>query len=192
MDELKKLLYEESRYKMSDELFDRLIGATTEIHLKNREVLIPYGKLDNNTYIQKSGILRACYFDGENERTYGFSEPGTVVISYYGHFMRLPSSFQIESCGESVVLKMSKTRFDELIDSSHEFAKWMLGVQSMQLYLNELKHTAIWGKAKERYLLLLKKRPEIIARVPATIIASYLGVTHNHLSYLKKMLREEK
>ena len=190
--ELKKLLYKECGYKMSDALLERFIGSMTEHHLQNKEVLIPYGKLDTNVYIQKSGILRACYFDGENERTYGFSNPGTVVMSYHGHFMRQPSSFQIESCGECVVLKMSKKELDELIDSSHEFAKWMLAIQAAQLYINEFRHTAISGTAKERYLSLVEKRPEIISFVPSKIIASYLGVTHNHLSYLKKNLREEK
>ncbi len=189
---LKKMLFDECGCKMSDELFARFVDSMTEYRLQNKEVLIPYGKLDTNVYVQKSGILRACYFDGENERTYGFSNPGTVVMSYHGHFMRQPSSFQIESCGESVVLKMSKKELDELIDSSHEFAKWMLAIQSAQLYINEFKHTVVSGTASERYLSLLEKRPEIIANVPSKIVASYLGVTHNHLSYLKKALREER
>lgn len=191
MDELRKLLYEESRYKMPDELFERFIGATTEVCLKNREVLIPYGKLDTNLYVQKTGILRACYFDGENEKTYGFALPGTIVMSYHSHFMRLPAFFQIESCGETTVLKLSRQQLEELIDSSNDFAKWFIAIQAAQLYLNEFKHAAIMGNVKERYRSMLQQRPDILSQVPVKIVASYLGVTPNYLSHLKNEVEKE-
>ncbi len=189
---LKQLLYDEYRYKMPDELFDRFIGAATEVWLKNGEVLIPYGRLDTNIYIHKSGIIRACYLDGENEKTYGFTNPGTVIISYHPHFMHRPSFFQFESCGESTVMKISKKDVDEMVDSSHEFAKWMLVVQSYKLYYFEFKYSVINGNSMERFIALIQNRPEIMAHVPLKIIASYLGITPTHLSRLKKSLKSEK
>ncbi len=177
--------------KMSDELFERFIGSMTGFTLKNKEVLIPYGKLDTNLYVQKTGILRACYFDEGNEKTYGFSNPGTIVISFHSHFVRRPSIFQIESCGESEMLKMTKRELDELLLESHEFARWMLAVHFGQLYINEFKHAQITGQAKERYLFLLENRPEIIERVPVKTLASYLGVTPNYLSRLKSEAQQQ-
>jgi CRP-like cAMP-binding protein len=185
---LKKLLNEGAM--MSDELFERFIGSMTEIRLKNKEVLIPYGKVDSSLYVQKDGLLRACYLDGENEKTYGFSDPGTVAISYHAHFMNRPSVFQIESCGETTVLKMTKKQVEELSDSSHEFTKWLLATRTGQLYNNEFKFAAITGTAKDRYRFLVQNRPEILARVPAQTIASYLGVDPTYLSYLKRNMRE--
>ncbi len=188
--ELKELLYDQTGGKvmMSDELFDRFIGVMTEIHLKNREVLIPCGKRDTNLYVQRNGILRAWYFDGEAEKTYGFTNPGTVTLAYHSHFMNKPSAFQFESCGETDVLKMSKKDMNDLLDSSNEFTRWLLAIHEAQCYFNEFKHVAINGTAKERYLSLIEKRPEIMERVPLKTIASYLGVTPVHLSRLKKIL----
>ena len=187
-DELKRLLYEESGITMPDELFERFIGATTEVVLKNRDVLISAGKLDTNLYVQKSGLLHAWYFDGEKDKTYGFSGPGSVLMSYHcQYFQQLPSLLQLESCGESVVLKMPKSELDKLLDSSHEFAKLFIVLQTVQLYFNEFRHAAINGSAKDRYLALIEKRPEIIARVPHKIIASYLDIAPTYLSALKKI-----
>ena len=178
--------------KMSDELFERFIGRMTEVHLKNREILIPYYKLDQNLYVSTSGIIRACYFDGQNEKTYGFAIPGTLTLSYHSHYLRKPSIFQFESCGESTVLRLSKTDLNELLGSSLEFANWMVAVQSAQLCAIEYKFTSINGSPKERYLWLLKNRPEILGRIPQKILASYLGVTHTHMSHLKRAWQEEK
>ena len=188
MDALKKLLYDECQYKMPDRLLDEFMGAMTEVHLKNNEPLIPYGKVDTNAYVQKSGITRYCYFDGEKEKTYGFAIPGTIMISYHCYYLRQPSYFQLESCGESVVMQVSKKTLDDMVKSSHEFAQWMFSLSLGQLYSNELKYSIINGMAKERFISLVRNRPEIMACVPLKTIASYLGVTPAYLSRLKKNL----
>jgi len=177
---------------MSDELYDRFVGAMTEIRLRNKEVLIPYGKCDANLYVQRNGILRACYFDGENERTYGFADPGTVTVSYHTHFAGRPSVFQIESCGETDVLKLAKRDLDVLLAESHEFTRWLLTIHEAQCYFNEIKHVSINGSVRERYLALVEKRPEVLARVSFKVIASYLGVAPNYLHALRKQLWEER
>ena len=187
--DLKRQLHEQSgKIPMSNELFEQFIGAMTEIHLKNKDVLIPYGKIDTNLYLHRSGILRACYFVGENEITYGFAEPGTLTVSYHSYCWHKPSVFQIESCGESIVLKMTKKQLEELLDGSHEFAKWLLAVRTDQLCFNEFKLTTIAGQAEERYLWMLENRPEVVARVPSKIMASYLGVSPTWLSILKRKI----
>jgi CRP-like cAMP-binding protein len=192
MDELKQLLRDESPFKISDELLDIFLGKMSEVRLRNHEVLIPYGRLDANMYVQKEGITRYVYFDGTTERTYGFATPGTIMISYHSFYDRQPSFFQLESCGESVVMRISKSDFDEMMKESHEFSQWMWSLSLGQLYSNELKVSVINGQAKERFVSLVKNRPEIIARVPSQTIASYLGVTPSYLSRLRRKLLRDK
>ena len=81
MEELKQLLYDECMYKMPDEVLDRFLNVMSEVRLKDKEALIPYGKIDNSLYIQKSGIIRFCYFDGDVEKTYGFALPGHFSLA---------------------------------------------------------------------------------------------------------------
>ena len=172
---------------MSDDLFERFIGQMEEIYLKDGEELISYGKVDTNLYIQKSGVLRNCYFDGENEKIYGFYVPGAPVMSYHSHLMGQPAVFYVVACGEAVVLKISKKRLDELLNTSQEFVRLLLAMYAVQPYYTEIKHTMITGRAKERYLWMLRYRPEVVAKVSMRILASYLGITQTHLSRLKKM-----
>jgi CRP-like cAMP-binding protein len=186
METLRKQLNLECDYRMADETMDRFLGLMTEVQFKNNEPVVPYGKLDNNIYIVKSGITRFVYFDGLKEMTFGFSLPGTVVISYHSYYLREPSFFQVESCGKSTLMKISRTDFDNLIKESTDFAQWMLRLSSAQICQFEMKLAVINGSAKERFKALLNKRPAIIENVSSKVIASYIGVTPTYLSKLKR------
>ena len=85
--------------------------------------------------------------------------------------------------------EVRKEDFSSLIDSSAEFARWCLGNVQYQLYFFEMKGRTVQGPAKERYETILKKRPEIIHNVSLRIIASYLGITPQYLSKLRRQIQ---
>ena len=186
METLKKQLNNVCDYKMSDETMDRFLGMATEVRLKSKESLIPYGKLDSNVYILKEGIIRFAYFDGDREKTFAFSTPGNIIISYRCYYKGLASFFQYESCGESVVLKVSKAKFDELLDLSGDFKNWILRMSFDQLWCQEMKVSIISGTAKERFIALIENRMDILKVVSNKVIASYIGVNQPYLSRLKR------
>jgi CRP-like cAMP-binding protein len=192
MDTLKKLLYEECHYHLPDELMDEFLNSLTEVKLKSGDMLVRYGQMDDNLYVMKSGIIRYCFFDGDMEKTFGFVVPGNVMIQYHCYYMRLPAFFQVETCVESVVMKISKKEIESFIARSHEFSTWMLTLSLEQLYTNEKKLSIINGLAENRFNALMHNRPEIMANVPLKIIASYLGITPQYLSQLRKAYFEKK
>ncbi len=189
IDRLKELLNAECTYRMKDETMDMFLGLMTEVKLKKNEPLIPYGKFDNNVYIVKSGIFMCSYFDGMQEETFGFALPGTVIISFYPYYKHEPSFFQMQSCGRSVAMKVTKADIDKLMDESHDFTRWMLSIFAAQLYHYEKRFAVINGFAKERLETLLKNRPEIMETVPQKVIASYIGITPSSLSRLKRQIK---
>lgn len=192
MNELKIALNKEGLYNIPDALMDMLLESMTEIPLQTNEVLIPYGKLDENVYIVKSGIVRQAYFDGLKEKTHAFGTQGTMIISFHSYYMRTPSFFQIEACCETMVLKISKSKFENFIKGSHDFAQWMLDLAYGQLWAYEMKLSVINGTAKERFIALISNRPDIIRMVSQKTIASYLGITPQYLSYLRRKLASGK
>ena len=66
---------------------------------------------------------------------------------------------------------------------------WALRYAQGQLFYLEKKDSVINGNAKERFISLIHKRPEIIEKVALKHIASYLGITQPYLSLLKKQLK---
>lgn len=186
MEQLKKELSYECGYGLSDTLFSLILDASTEIHLKKGAVLYEASKTNTDVYILKEGILRLWFYDGIKERTHAFALPATLMISYHSYFMGLPSYIQVDACTDSVLLKMTKGEFDTLIKTSHEFAVWAAFVHASQLFYYEKKLAVINGTAIDRFIALMDSRPEIVQSVASRIVASYLGITPQYFSHIKR------
>lgn len=186
---IRKLLKEEClNFEPSDELIDKLLEMAIEVRLKPKEMLIEEGKVNTSVYIVKEGLLRLFYFDGVKEETFGFAMEGTFFLSPYSYYLRKSAFIQTESCLESVVLKLSKDKFDALVRESHEFAEWAFYLSIQQIYSCEKKLFLISGSANDRYEALLRNRPELFHIVPMKVLASYLGITPQYLSYLRSSI----
>ncbi len=186
METLRKLLDAECGYRMKDETMDRFLGLMAEIKLKRNQPLIDYGERNNNIYVVRKGILRVANFDGFNEITWGFALPGTLLISYYSFCKDDPSFTKLAACCDSVVMKITKSQFVGLASQSHDFSQWMMYMSLDELFFTEKRREIVNGDAKERFESLIEKRPEILGNVSSRIIASYIGVTPEYLSKLKK------
>ncbi|HJA98187.1 MAG TPA: Crp/Fnr family transcriptional regulator [Candidatus Alistipes avicola] len=186
---IRELLREEGTLKPSDEIIDRFLSYTEEITLRPKERLIDHGSINTNIYCIKEGILRLFHIEESKEVTYGFATPGTIILSLHSYYRRQPAFIMAENCkAEAKVLRMPKAQFDRLVEESHEFSRWMFNIAMGQLYSCEHKLFLINGTAKDRYLAVVRNRPDIIEAVPSNVIASYLGVTPQYLCHLKHEL----
>lgn len=192
MEKFKKLLAEECSLSLSDELIELFLAPAETIRLKKNEVLIMSGQVDSNIYIVKEGVMRYSYMDGTKEVTFVFALPASMMIAMHSYYAHLPSFYQIEACCCSTILKIPQSHYDHLIATSHEFTRWALRYSQGQIFFLEKKDSVINGNAKEKFMSLIQKRPEIIEKVPLKHIASYLGITQPYLSLLKKQLKENK
>lgn len=187
MDTLRKQLNAAHHYVMSDETMDEFLSLMTEVRLKNKEAFIPLGAIDNNVYIVKEGITRLAYLDDSKDKTFGFATPGTVTIcnSFYDN---TPSIFQFEACCDSVVMKITKSQFEDLLRKSDDFKTWMLILSMNQVWNLGNKAILTSGGAKEKFQSSIIVRPELLQKVSSKIIASYIGIHPDSLSRLKREL----
>ncbi len=188
MEMFKEVLSKECPFKLSDEMMDVFCASMDEIRLKRYDLLIKSGEFDSNIYIVKEGILRRAHQVGDKMVTKSFASSGSVLMSWHCYFQNLPSFSSFEACCNSVVMRVTKERFDELVVTSHEFSQWALSIANATLYLGEFRDKVINGNVKERYLNLIKSRHDVMKDVPLGFIASYLGITQSHLSRIRKEL----
>lgn len=101
-----------------------------------------------------------------------------------------PSPIEIISLEKSIVFRLSKSNIEQLKQTPMGNILFMKGgekgyVDKQKQHLEFLTKTA-----EERYLDLLKNRPELLKRIHQKHIASYLGITTQSLSRIRKNIKQ--
>lgn len=192
MEKLKTLLKQECDFPVSDRILNLFLGKAEIVKFKRDEKVMSPGEKSKWIWIVKEGIIRFVDMDGEKERTCAFCLPGTVFMSKHSFVKNLPSYYEMEACCPSVLLRVSHKDVESLLEKEHEFALWMLKLSWEELYYQEKKNSTVAnGQAYERLRTLYKERPEIISNVKHRHIASYLGISPEYYTRLKKKFLEK-
>ena len=136
------------------------------------------GKL-RNFYIDQSGGEVTCYFvTAEN-----------FISSFTSFLTNTPANENISALEDTVLRVISKKDLEELsvrVQKIQIFRR----VIAENLFITMEKRIAMLQSqsAYERYERMLKDNPDIILRVPLQYTASFLGITPQHLSRLRKEL----
>lgn len=187
MEHLKELLRKESTFIPSDELLDKLLKLGHIIKVASGTVLTEAGEIDTNLYIVKRGVVRLSDYNGNRDRTFAFGMPGTLFYNKHSFVKDLPSYYQIDLWGDCEIVCISRDDIFKLINENHEAAIWMLRMSMEELFFQEYKNSGVYnGNANERFLALIRQRPELINCVPQKILASYLDISPEYFSRLKK------
>lgn len=159
--------------------------------VKKGTVLLSAGERSRNSYFVLEGCLRTYYVvDGEERTTSFYTElealtPPCVVN-------RMPSEYYI-SCVEDTILTMSDA--DQEVDMNSRFPRFesLCKVLSEELLAKERVDFDAFktSSPEERYLSLLRTRPDLVQRVPQHQLASYLGIKPQSLSRLRARLIEK-
>jgi len=192
MDKLKELLISETIYKPSDEVIDEFLSYAEEKIFEPYEPVIDIDTVNPDIYILKDGVLFKSVFNNGQEITHSFATPGTMAVSYDSMLMGEPSRVRIATCCRCTILHIRKEDYQKMIDTRPDFVKWMLGMSQYQLYATDVKTSIVQGDAMLRYKRLMTVRPDILRYVPLKMIASYLGITQQHLSRIRATLKTAK
>lgn len=174
-----------TKVELSDGLINDLIDCGQLITLKRGEPLIAIGESNPDFYILIEGIMRQWYYNENVEVTSAFGIAGTQILDFHCYTAHEPSRTCFEPCCKTKLMRVPRSDYDRMLHTSLEFCNWRLKLAYDQFYFTEMRDHVIKGDARQRYFALLKSRPEIIQKVPLKIIATYLGITPQYLSYLR-------
>lgn len=169
-----------------DHVLYRLISMGRLRVLARGQMLISVGDFNPHFHILVSGVMRRWHWDGNTEKTSAFATAGTQTLIYHCYYAGRPSVDNVEACSPCRILTVRKPDFDALLADSPEFALYNFHMAAADLYFHEMKRDLFTGNARERYLALMRNRPEFVKSVSQRILASYLGITPQYLSNIRK------
>jgi len=177
----------EKLYPLSQECKSELYDLTTVLSVNKKEIIIKEGDTNTKMYFIFSGMLRAYYLKDGNDITDWFTYENDFVCSIQNFFEDIPSLHYIEALEESQLLAISKSNIFHLSQKYREFEQ--LGNFSTTQTMVRLQKRIVslqFETAQQKYINLLKERPGIDLRVPLIHIASYLGITNETLSRIRR------
>jgi len=181
--------YLRKKITITDEQFD-LVSTDIKVKTfeKNTVVLSP-GDISQKTYFVTEGLMRCYSVDSKGKANVIQFAPELWWLSERNGFFNEPSDFFIDTIEPTTALLIPKNYFNDAakhIPCLHDLNSTMLNnsIRFMQKRINML----LSATAEERYLDFIKLYPNLTLRVPQWMIASYLGITPESLSRVRKDL----
>ena len=176
---------------ISKEIEEAIIESAMIRSYKKGTVLLEEGKISNECYFIIKGCIRSYYIKDGNEMTTDFfTEEQSVTPSAYGK--KTPSAYYLE-CVEDTIAGVGTP--DREIEMYQKFPEGESLARTMGEAIMAKQQDALaefkMASPEERYMQLQKDRPDLIQRVPQYQLASYLGVTPESLSRIRRRLSKK-
>lgn len=157
------------------------------IQQSKNELLLKEHQYSKYLYFIKKGTVRTYYEHKEKYITSWFYKEGQWVTSWYS-FLRQEASYEaIETLEDCELYMISYSNYQKLILELPKFERFArLLIEDQLTFIDYYSKGYMFLSAKERYDLLLQFYPDIELRVKLGLIASFLGISQETLSRLRK------
>jgi len=155
---------------------------------KNTNILT-VGKTEKYLSFIEKGSIRLFVPKVENDLTFGFCFENEFVCAYDSFIRQSPCKYQVETLTETILWRISYNDLQSVYKTT-DIGSTIGRIIAENLFLikSEREQSLLNETAEERYLLLFKNRPNLIKEVPQKFIASYIGITPQALSRIRKRI----
>lgn len=157
---------------------------------KKGERLLKEGDICRDTIFVEKGLLRTYTLDeAGKEHIVQFAPENWFTGDRGSIYFNDPAYFSIEAIEDTEAVFVSDdfiNKASEMSETFRQFNKKLLHnhIRQLQKRINLL----LSASAEKRYLSFITQYPDVVLRVPQWMIASYLGITPESLSRVRKEL----
>ena len=179
---------------LTQEEWELIQNYLTLKKLRKRQYLLQEGDICKAVAFVEKGALR-LYNVSENgtEHIVLFAVEGQFMTDLSSFFAREPSIYNIDAIEDSELVVITQTASDELRKVSQKYQEFAF-LETSEAYIQLAKRmtSIISLSLEERYQELITNYPNIVQRVPQHMIASYMGLTPETLSRVRKRISNHK
>lgn len=158
--------------------------------VSKNEFLLQYGEICRYIYFVEKGLLKMYSIDKNGkEHIIQFAPENWLISDRSSLYFNEKSVYYIEAVEDSEVLLLHTDFISRLVEEfPNSLEKNDILVQKHIKSLQDRINSLLGETAEERYLKFIKMYPDLLLRVPQWMIASYLGITPESLSRVRKEL----
>lgn len=158
-----------------------------QLVLNRNDYLKTGGSVDTNLYFVVDGSLRIYVMDGFEENILRFGYKNNIIAALDSFISEKPSDLYIQAIKRTELKAIKKTTYIDFMHSSPENIKvWQDMMEDLIYQQMERERDILTSSPKERYNRVLARSPALFQEIPHKYIASYLRMTPETLSRIKK------
>lgn len=177
----------ERKFPVTDEQFELIKRLFIPEKVKKGEFLLREGEMSRYSIFVASGCLRTYTIDDRGKEHILQFSPENWWTGDMSFTSNVPSRVFIDALEDSEVLLSELSALQKLNEYIPESAVHYQA--ALQKSMESKAHriiSSLSATAEERYSDFLKKYPSLVQRVPQHMIASYLGISPETLSRIRK------
>jgi CRP/FNR family transcriptional regulator, anaerobic regulatory protein len=160
-----------------------------EMHqFKKKEFLNQESSVCKQLYFVEKGCLRMYFINNKGvEQISQFALDGWWISDYQSFMNNTPSDYYIQAIEESIIASINNQNLEKLLIELPQLEKYFRIVMQKAVAAAQHRSKLLYEMSKEEfYVHFSTSFPEFMLRVPQYMIASYLGLTPEYLSELRK------
>ncbi len=173
---------------LSGEEINHFISLLTHKEVAKKTRLLSEGQACKHLSYVHSGALRSYCIDKEGKQaTIMFAVSDWWLTDMYCFLNEKPAMMYIETIEDSCIFQLSRENFAKLFEAIPKFERFFRMLMQNAYTREQLRIIDnLTLTAEERYDKFLNKYPQIVKQVTQKQIASYLGITPEFLSVIRK------
>jgi len=178
------------RLQLTAEEFDHCAGFFKHRTIKKRQVLLQGGDVCRHLVFVNQGCLREYTIDYKGEEhIIQFAIEDWWISDLNSFLSGAPSTHHIDALQNSEVLLLDKSAREKMFTAVPKMERFFrLLLESNYIATRQRIDAALSASAEERYLAFVETYPRLVEQVPQNQIASYIGITPQSLSRIRKEL----
>lgn len=158
-------------------------------HVDKNHPLLSEGEISKAFYFIIKGSVRLFYNVGIEEKTAYFYFENMFVSSYESFTKQTASKHNLQTIEPCILAVISLEKAHEMLERFPKFAFLATVMMEEELIVcQDIIATFVTLNAESRYLKLLEGKSNLLQRIPQYQLATFLGVTPETLSRIRKRI----
>ena len=155
---------------------------------KKKEHLLSNGQVCKSLYFVEKGCLRMYFLNSKGtEQITQFALESWWLTDFFSFMDKKPSEYFIQTIEASKIISIDINVFDDLLKELPQLERYFRIIVQKNLAASQLRTKYLFEMSKEEFYYHFSATfPEFVQRVPQYMIASYLGLTPEYVSELRK------
>ena len=161
--------------------------------IRKNQYLLQEGDVAKYAAFVEKGALRAYSVDEKGgEHIIQFAFEGWTISDMYSFMTGNPATYNIDALEDSELVLISRSAQEEILKQIPEYEAYIrLQITGAYMAMQKRITSMLSLSLEERYINLTKLYPNLIQRVPQRMIASYMGLTPETLSRVRRKIKNQ-